>query len=648
MPKSQARQIIAPLLILLLAALLRLPMMDVYPMWADEFSVQLEGIRIATEGQRPLIGTEATFQGLTHHSPFTSYLLAIPYTLFPDPGLSRVFVGLLGVLTVAIWYATVKRYFGAQAAVIAGLIIAMLPIVVYWSRFVWNPNLGLVFIPLWFYSALFAYHDGKRWAQILHWLILSANIQSQAVLIYLLPVSIALFLWHLLLHPKRLNTIIATLIGVALFAASLIPWWIGLQRYAQANPVSSENVDVGGVLSSFNLSGLRQVPLIFGRVVGATEFPSSELNWHPNPVGLWSTVPLHLLGWIVALAAIIGIIWLILRGLRAPTKNLPALLMGVMGIVPFGIILFASPEQPITDHFFMPVTFAASAAIGVLLAHFWKQARWLISAFIVLLACNYALLTGSYLWWLHQHPNDHPNGSLTALNAQAEEFLQYGDVLVMLRERILDPSLPSIDRFQAGELFWSWYVMRTRYPIQPIFEPTHTLIFPVADRVAIVGRSFSELIPSWFGDSDLVGYNDRYRILTLQPQPAAEPNQFGQVARLLGAYTDESLCEGQAGAVTLLWQPLVKQPPQDYNFSVRLVDEAENQHAQVDVPTIPRDWWQTDKQVLSHIEIPAPANPVMQMRVVLYNTADAVGVDVVDTAGNPVNYFAGMPLGCGL
>jgi 4-amino-4-deoxy-L-arabinose transferase-like glycosyltransferase len=642
MPKAiPAHNLLMPLLILLLAAVLRLLFMDTYPLWADEFSVQLEGIRIALEGQRPLIGTEATFQGLTHHSPFTSYILALPYTLFPDPGLARAFVGLLGVLTVAIWYATVKRYFGRNAALIAALLIATLPIVIYWSRFVWNPNLGLIFIPLWFYTGLRAYHEGKRWAQVLLWLIVSANVQSQAVLIYLLPLSLALFGWHLLKHPQRIRTIIATIIGIVLLCVSLIPWGIGLNRYAENNPSSSENVDVGGVLSSFNFAGLKDLPFLFGRVVGATEFPASELNWHPNPDGLWVQIPFHAVGWIVVLLTLIGIGWLLRRGLQT---NLPALLMASMCLTPFGIILFASPDQPITDHFFIPATFAASAVTGIFLAHFWQ--RWLIGVLVIIVS-GYLLTTASYLYWLEQHPNDHPNGNLTALSQQAQAFLAYGDRVVMLRERSTETTLQPPESFQAGELFWSWYVMSTRYPITPIDNPSNMLIFPATDRVAIVSRSFSAIIPAWFGASDLIGYNDRYRIVTLQPNTSATPKQFGQIARLIGAYHDDAVCVEQAGAVTLWWQPLVNQPVDDYHFSVRLVDAEDNQHAQVDVPTLHHEFWQTDDFILSHIDMPAPTGIVNQTRVILYNVVDSVSVDVVDEQGNPVNYFAELPLDCG-
>jgi hypothetical protein len=217
----------------------------------------------------------------------------------------------------------------------------------------------------------------------------------------------------------------------------------------------------------------------------------------------------------------------------------------------------------------------------------------------------------------------------------------------MLRERSTETTLQPPESYQAGELFWTWYVMSTRYAITPIDNPSNTLIFPAADRVALVSRSFSEIIPVWFGASDLIGYNDRYRIVTLQADTSTAPKQFGQIARLIGTYHDDSLCDGQAGAVTLWWQPVVNQPANDYHFSVRLVDAEGNQHAQVDVPTLHHEFWQTDDFILSHIDISAPTGIVTQMRVILYNVVDSVSVDVVDGQGNPVNYFAELSLNCG-
>jgi hypothetical protein len=107
------------------------------------------------------------------------------------------------------------------------------------------------------------------------------------------------------------------------------------------------------------------------------------------------------------------------------------------------------------------------------------------------------------------------------------------------------------------------------------------------------------------------------------------------------------LCAAQAGAVTLWWQPLVNQLVDDYHFSVRLVDAEGNTQAQVDVPTLHHhEFWQTSNFILSHIALPTPSGAVNQMRVILYNVADSVGVDVVDEQGNPVNYFAELPLAC--
>ncbi|MCI0352415.1 MAG: hypothetical protein L0Z53_23610, partial [Acidobacteriales bacterium] len=348
------------------------------------------------------------------------------------------------------------------------------------------------------------------------------------------------------------RTLIATAIGISFFVISLMPWAIGLEN----QPGDPEAVEA---LPTLNVAGLAQVPQIFGRIVGAVEFPTSELRWHENPSGLWDTLPLNTIGAGFGIIALVGIGGLAFHWLRAPRANMPQGFIAAMGFAPFGIILLAAPDQPITDHFFIPVTFAAISAAAYLLAQ--VRLRWPVVLVMLVLIVNYILLTASHLWWLHQHRYEHPNGNLTALSEQAEQFLRYGDVLLMLRERSREPVLPAVESFRTAELHWSWYVMGTRYPIYRADSPGDFLIVPGNQRIAIIGRSFSQLIPVWFGESDLVGYAERYRILTLEPPaPAQEPHQYAGVAKLTGMYHDEALCSGVAGGITLIWQPLMTQP----------------------------------------------------------------------------------------
>ncbi|HKZ69840.1 MAG TPA: glycosyltransferase family 39 protein, partial [Anaerolineales bacterium] len=215
--------------VLTLAACLRWVYIGMYQLVGDEAILLYSALRLGRHGQWTWLTLNVTsWSFLPGHSPFSVYLIAIPYLFSPDPRLARLWVGLLAIVGIAVMYWVMRRYFGQTAALMTGLLLAAHVPLTDWSRFVWNANLAQPFIAGWLLTGLLGYYEGKRWAQALHWLALSCAIQAHPGNVLLAPLSLFLVTAGWIQHRSERRALVrATLLGWAIFAASLVPWGIG-------------------------------------------------------------------------------------------------------------------------------------------------------------------------------------------------------------------------------------------------------------------------------------------------------------------------------------------------------------------------------------------------------------------------------------
>ncbi|MEC3920424.1 glycosyltransferase family 39 protein [Nocardia sp. CDC160] len=131
---------------------------------------------------------------------------------------------LLGVASVALLWAIVRRTFGASAGLLAGLVLALTPIAAVMFRFN-NPDAMLVFLMLaaaWAMNRAVA--DG-RW----RWLLLTGGFVGLGFLAKQLQVLLvvpALALTYLIAGPPRLGKRIAQLFGAGAALVAGAGWWV--------------------------------------------------------------------------------------------------------------------------------------------------------------------------------------------------------------------------------------------------------------------------------------------------------------------------------------------------------------------------------------------------------------------------------------
>ncbi|NJL94076.1 MAG: hypothetical protein HC915_10275 [Anaerolineae bacterium] len=212
----------ARLLILGLAATLRLAAPGITEFKLDEANLSLLALDVAQGERFPLLGIGSSV-GFPN-APVNVYLLAVPYLGGSHPVLANSFIGLLSLLAVALLFALARRYLSLSAAYFAALAYAVAPWAVVFSRKIWAQNLLHAWVVLVVYTGLLGWVEGKRWAQWLHLPLLALTLQIHFGALTLLPFS-AYLLWQA--RPRWGRALWGSL---ALSALLFLPYGVGLAR----------------------------------------------------------------------------------------------------------------------------------------------------------------------------------------------------------------------------------------------------------------------------------------------------------------------------------------------------------------------------------------------------------------------------------
>lgn len=137
--KTSGRYLLRGLLILLLAAALRLGAFDEALIGADQTSILSGAADIAHGVRFPLIGMKSSIGVM--QPPATLYFAAIPLLLVQRVIAIKFFFSALDLLAIALLYRAVRRTCGPHAAWIAALLYATNPWIVEFNRWIWYQTL---------------------------------------------------------------------------------------------------------------------------------------------------------------------------------------------------------------------------------------------------------------------------------------------------------------------------------------------------------------------------------------------------------------------------------------------------------------------------------------------------------------------------
>jgi len=222
---------------------------------------------------------------------------------------------LMGVATVGVVYATVRRHFGAAAGLVGGLVMALTPVAVLMFRFN-NPDALLVLLmALGAWATLQSIEQGSaRWFTVVGVLIGLGFLTKALQVLLVVP---AFGLAYVLLADTTLRRrIVGALVGTAAMVLSA-GWWVAVVQLVPASmrPWIGGSQDNSFLSVTFGYNGL-------GRISGnETGSVGGGNGWGATGIGrMFSTTIGGQISWLIPSALILLAVGLFLRG-RAPRTD---------------------------------------------------------------------------------------------------------------------------------------------------------------------------------------------------------------------------------------------------------------------------------------------------------------------------------------
>lgn len=655
-------------LVLFIACALRLSYPGLYQLVGDEVSLLNSARLLARHGVWTWVGNYSYSSFLEWHSPLSTYFAAVPYLFSPDPRLGRIWVGLLCVAAVAIVYGTLKCYFGADAALIGGALLAAHAPAVDWSRFVFNPDFAQPFIALWMLTGVKSYQDNSRWAQPVHWLALSAAIQmhpGNALLILLSLLLVGLKLWRD--GNQRWQSLRWTLIAGLLFGLSFVPWLIGLaEKNAPVIAVLRDPSESVAFIEesedrSYTLTEIASTLAALGGSVERRLYPSGNLAQGPTVMtqrtGNWTLpdwtdkfifYPQAVLTWLSVLALIAIGLW--------RRFHMPMLMLGLLAVLPV-LSYLVSPGQ-VQAFYLVALIFGAVPGFAVVLAFVASRCGWwrrVVFVLVGIMVTAQSLITISTLRSQYLEPN--LGHYAAALDTYRDIFAEWdaerkGREIIFLTEGIAE-------RKEADFQAVYWWVTGEGYPTRVVaMKPAQGLPVP-AQGALVAGIYPGQLLPQLFGEGNTAGTLSGGEPMvrwTLSGQSTPLPVQllpqsfaaFANGVSLVGLSPQADPQPGQDWPVTLVWNIEGTDQADNYSFSVRLVDDSGNRFAQADGLSLDGALWRTGDTVYNRFSLPVsadyPGGPI-RVQILMYKTDIVPLVDGGGAAvGSEVSLVPDVPV----
>jgi 4-amino-4-deoxy-L-arabinose transferase-like glycosyltransferase len=196
-PSALNTELLLFLLIILLAAFMRLSRLDLIDVRFDEASAPQLALSIARGNLLPV----APFSGsVANHPPLFLYALALPYLFTRDFMAVAAWRALLDVLAVALLWWLCRRFFSVRVALMACLLFAVAPWAIQFAR-----KLGILSLPLFqcvlLFGLLEAIQRKNAWGWAIAGLGLALSVGAHLTSLYLVPV----FLIALIVGRKTLR-----------------------------------------------------------------------------------------------------------------------------------------------------------------------------------------------------------------------------------------------------------------------------------------------------------------------------------------------------------------------------------------------------------------------------------------------------------
>lgn len=592
--------------ILLLAAFLRLHAPGITEFKRDEATLSRLALNLAQGEDFPVLGIGSSV-GFPN-SPINVYLLAIPYAAGNNPILATLFVGFLNVLAVALTWRVARRYFGAEAALVAGLLYAVSPWAVIYSRKIWAQDMLPPFVVATLLTGLMGLVEikSKRWAQFWHLPLLAITAQIHFAAVILAPISLVMVgLGWCRIRREFWFGLAGTVLLCMPFAYGLYQDDLLSIRKIQDSLERSRESNTADTNSSDSISiveGPREIRstaldyawfTVAGKnihsLAGASQF-QRYLDEMPPAYGVFNIVPI---GVVLAVFVLAMMVW-------RESAQRPILLVLLMWlIVPVAAYLYTwTAVQP---HYFIPMMPAAFIVMGAGVAqlksiHIYRVA-WVALGVIGILQTWLML---GLLNFLNTHDTTGafgtPLGYLldvrqTILDADADGVLVVSDGDSLLYDN--EPAVWDVLLDGAGDVR---FVNPDHLWVVPV-EPTLLLVAPTIDTNLM--PITPEVRP--YKTLGLRPGEGAYQIWQ-NPLPSVAGTRTAVDARFANGVVLESLWR-EGNELWLVWRVPAAQVGMQYITFVHGLDADDQKLGQTDLPFWPGGYWQAGDKVLVHAQL---------------------------------------------
>jgi 4-amino-4-deoxy-L-arabinose transferase-like glycosyltransferase len=355
--------------IVIIAVMMRLGAPGVVEFKRDEANLSILALDMARGQGIPLLGIDSSV-GI-RNAPVNAWIMAVPYLFSSDPLIATQYVGLLNVGAVILTYLLARRYYGPLAAVIAGLMLAVSPWAIVYSRKIWAQDLLPVFIVATVATGLIGFVEGKRWAQWLHLPLLSWTGQIHYVTFVLIPITL------LLLFVGRRRLTRAFYLSIGLTALITLPFVIGIAQEARLHPETFQRIATSGVRAN-QPDREKDAPLRLTSTaaefawltVTGTDIHSlagrdsfrQYLASVPNAYPIFDAFGVMIL---------LAVVWLWVRALMRGDARTPVDLALLIWLL-FTPLVFSLTWTPVYPHYMVVILPAAFLVLGAGLSDAWR------------------------------------------------------------------------------------------------------------------------------------------------------------------------------------------------------------------------------------------------------------------------------------
>lgn len=323
---------------------------------------------------------------------------------------------LLGVASVALVYAAVRRSFGPGAGLISGALLALTPVATLMFRYD-NPDALLVFLMV---AAAWALLRGiesghTRWVLLCGALIGFGFLTKQLQVMLITP---GLAIAYLIAAPPRFWTRLLQLLGGLAAMIVAAGWWVALVEFWP----KSDRPYIGGSSGNSFLQltmGYNGLGRILGGDAGGGGPMPSPGSGHGGPGGfpgadavgltrLFTTESGTQISWLLPAALILLVAGLVLCGRAARTDLTRASYLAWGGWLVFTGLTFSFMSGIFHDYYTVALAPGVAAVVGIGSVHLWKnrEKRWVTVtlALTVALTAAWAFVllrrTPDFLPWL--------------------------------------------------------------------------------------------------------------------------------------------------------------------------------------------------------------------------------------------------------